>query len=117
MSTGYDALRVLGEGRVANMGIVVPEYSAKELPLHQIFKSFPTGPTGDRQVALFRRAYAEISDLPAELQKNNVVEIFLGTGYPVAFFSGQPLDSMPGPLLRGTRTCRQRGSRNRKAKA
>ena len=94
ISTGYDALRVVGDGRVADMAIVVPEYSAKELPLHQIFKSFPTGPTGDRQVAFFRRAYAEIPAFPAELQKNNVVEIFLGTGYPVAFFSTQALDSL-----------------------
>lgn len=94
VSTGYDALRVVGDGRVTDMAMVVPEYSAKELPLHQIFKSFPTGPTGDRQVAFFRRAYAEIPAFPAELQKNNVVEIFLGTGYPVAFFSTQALDSL-----------------------
>ena len=94
VSTGYDALRTVGEGKVADMAIVVPEYSAKELPLHQIFKSYPTGPTGDRQVAFFRRAYAEIAEFPAELRKNNVVEVFLGTGYPVAFFSTQPMDSL-----------------------
>ena len=94
VSTGYDALRMVGEGRVTDMAMVVPEYSAKELPLHQIFKSFPTGPTGDKQVAFFRRAYADIPAFPAELQKNNVVEIFLGTGYPVAFFSTQALDSL-----------------------
>ena len=94
VSTGYDALRTVGEGKVADMAIVVPEYSAKELPLHQIFKSYPTGPTGDRQVAFFRRAYAEILEFPAELRKNNVVEVFLGTGYPVAFFSTLPMDSL-----------------------
>lgn len=94
VSTGYDALRVVGDGKVADMAIVVPEYSAKELPLHQLLKSFPAGPSGDKQVAFFRRAYAEIPAFAAELQKNNVVEIFLGTGYPVAFFSSQPLDSL-----------------------
>lgn len=94
VSTGYDALRVVGDGRVTDMAMVVPEYSAKELPLHQIFKSFPAGPTGDRQVAFFRRVFAEIPSFPAELQKNNVVEIFLATGYPVAFFSNRPMESL-----------------------
>lgn len=94
VSTGYDALRVAGDGRVADMAIVVPEYSATELPLHQLFKSFPTGPSGDSQVDFFRRAYAEIPAFPTELEKNNVVQIFLGTGYPVAFFSTDVLDSL-----------------------
>lgn len=94
VSTGYDALRTVGEGRLADMAIVVPEYSAKELPLHQIFKGYPVGPTGDQQVAFFRRVYGEIPEFSAELRKNNAVEIFLGTGYPVAFFSTQPMDSL-----------------------
>ena len=94
LATGYDALRVVGEGRVADMGIVVPEYTANDLPLHQIFKSFPKGPTGDKQVTFFRRAYAEIPALPAELHKKNVVEILFATGYPVAFFSTTPLNNL-----------------------
>ena len=94
VSTGYDALRKLGDGQVADMAMVVPEYSAKELPLHQIFKGFPTGPTSDRQVAFFRRAYADIPAFSAELQKNNIVQVFLATGYPVAFFSTQPMGDL-----------------------
>ena len=94
VSTGYDALRVVGEGKLTDMAIVVPEYTAKELPLHQLFKSFPTGPSGDKQIAFFRRAYAEIPAFSAELEKNNVVQIFLGTGYPVAFLSTGPLASL-----------------------
>ena len=94
VSTGYDALRTLGEGQKADMAIVVPEYSAKELPLHQLFKSFPAGPAGDRQVAFFRRVYAEAPAMLAELDKNNVVPVFLGTGYPVAFFSNRPMNSL-----------------------
>ena len=94
LSTGYDALQTVGEGRVADMGIIVPEYTANELPLHQIFKSFPTGPAGDEQVAFFRRVYAETSVFPAELRKNNVVEVLLATGYPVAFFSSDPLNTL-----------------------
>lgn len=94
VATGYDALRVPGEGKVADLAVVVPEYSARELPLHPLFKGFLTGPSGDRQVGFFQRAYAEIPALPAELQKNQVVEIFLATGYPVAFFSSQPLTTL-----------------------
>ena len=94
LATGYDALRVVGEGRVADMGIVVPEYTANDLPLHQIFKSFPKGPTGDKQLAFFRRAYAEMPALPAELHKKNVVEILFATGYPVAFFSTTPINNL-----------------------
>lgn len=94
LATGYDALSVVGKSGKADMAIVVPEYSAKTLPLHQIFKSFPTGPTGDQQVVFFRRVYAEIPAFPAELAKQNVVNLLFSTGYPVAFFSTKPLDSL-----------------------
>ena len=50
LASGYDALRAVGKGEVADVATVVPEYTAKELPLHQIFKSFPTGPAGAKQV-------------------------------------------------------------------
>ena len=59
----------LGEGKVADMAVVVPEYSARELPLNQLFKGFPVGPTGARQVDFFRRAYAEIPALPDERKR------------------------------------------------
>lgn len=94
LATGYDALRVLGDGSAADIGIVVPEYTAVDLPLHQIFKSFPVGPTGDRQVQFFRRVYAEVPAFSKELEKKNVVSVFLATGYPVAFFSADPLNSL-----------------------
>lgn len=90
LATGYDALSVVGKPGA----IVVPEYSAKTLPLHQIFKSFPTGPTGDQQVAFFRHVYAEIPAFPAELAKQNAVNLLFSTGYPVAFFSTKPLDRL-----------------------
>jgi TRAP-type C4-dicarboxylate transport system substrate-binding protein len=94
LATGYDALSVVGKPGTADMAIVVPEYSAKTLPLHQIFKSFPTGPTGDQQVAFFRHVYAEIPAFPAELAKQNAVNLLFSTGYPVAFFSTKPLDRL-----------------------
>ncbi len=91
LSSGYDALGTVGKGAVADMATVVPEYMAKELPLHQIFKSFPTGPSGEKQVSFFRRVYAEMPDFSTELAKNDAVPVLLSTGYPVAFFSTQPL--------------------------
>ena len=94
LAASYDALRVVGEGSVADMGIVVPEYTANDLPLQQIFKSFPTGPSGAKQVAFFRRVYAEIPALGAELAKKNLVDVLFGTGYPVAFFSTGALNSL-----------------------
>jgi hypothetical protein len=39
LATGYDALTVLGEGTVADIGIVVPEYKSDKMPLHQISKT------------------------------------------------------------------------------
>ena len=94
IATGYDALSAVGEKGAADMAIVVPEYAPKALPLHQIFKSFPAGPTGDKQLVFFRRVYAEIPAFPAELKKENVVNLLFGTGFPVAFFSTKPLNAL-----------------------
>lgn len=94
LALSYDALRAVGEGKFADMGIVVPEYTANDLPLQQIFKSFPLGPTGDRQVAFFRKVYSETPALTAELRRKNVVPLFYATGYPVAFFSSDSLNSL-----------------------
>lgn len=94
LSSSYDALRTVGQGKTVDMAIVVPEYSPNELPLHQIFKSFPTGPTADQQLKFFQRVYADVPSFPAELEKQNVVNIFFGTGFPVAFFSAKPLNTL-----------------------
>lgn len=90
----YDALKAAGEGAVADMSMVVPEYTANDLPLHQIFKGFPVGPTGGQQVSFFRRVYANVPAFTEELAKNNVVPTFLATGYPLAFYSTRPLKSL-----------------------
>ncbi len=96
LSTGYDALRTVGKGGVTDLAIVVPDYMANDLPLHQIFKSFPTGPSGEKQISFFRRVYVDIPDFSAELAKINAVEVLLSTGYPVAFFSTGPLNTLEG---------------------
>lgn len=94
IATGYKALGVIGEGHSADMGIVVPEYVSHALPLHQIFKSFPIGPAGDKQIAFFRQVYSDIPDFPAELQKEKVINLFFATGFPVAFLSSEPLNTL-----------------------
>lgn len=94
LSSGYDALRNVGQERKADIAVVVPEYAADALPMNQIFKSFPVGPAGEQQVAFFRRIYADIPTFPAELEKNNVESIFLATGYPLSFFSTKAMATL-----------------------
>lgn len=101
LSISYDALRAVSGGRSADMGTVVPEYAPESLPLHQLFKGFPTGPVGDAQVRFFRRAYKEMPAFPDELRRANIVNVFFGTGFPVAFFSTKPIGSLDD--IRGTR--------------
>lgn len=100
LNTSYEALSKVSKGDV-DMATVVPEYNADQLPLHQIFKSFPVGPTGAQQVAFFRHVYADVPAFPAELKKNNVVSVFLETGYPLAFFSSKTMPDL-GKIKGGT---------------
>lgn len=94
LASGYKALDVVGKSGGADMAIIVPEYTAKELPLHQVFKSFPKGPSGGKQVDFFRRVYARVSAFTEELNGNNIAPVFFATGYPVAFFSTKPLNTL-----------------------
>ena len=94
VAKSYDALGVVKRGQVVDMAIVVPEYAPNNLPLHQIFKSFPIGPTGAKQVEFFRRVYRKVPAFSAELKKENVVPVFLATGYPVAFYGTKPLNTL-----------------------
>ena len=95
IAAAYDALSAVSKGSV-DMGTVVPEYSPKELPLQQIFKSFPVGPSSNAQVNFFRQVYSQVPAFTQELGKNNVVPLFFGTGYPVAFFSTNPMANLEG---------------------
>lgn len=96
VAKAYDALGAVSKSGGPDMATVVPEYTAKELPLHQIFKSFSNGPVGGAQIDFFNRVYAEVPAFPVELEKNNIVQLFFGTGYPVAFFSTAPLADLDG---------------------
>lgn len=90
LAKAYDALGAVSSGLV-DMATTVPEYTAKEMPLHQIFKSFIIGPTDDSQIDFFRRVYDEVPAFNEELAANNIVRIFFGTGYPVAFYGTKPM--------------------------
>ncbi len=94
LSSSYDALKKVAHESAADMAIVVPEYVPKEMPLHQIFKSFPVGPSGQKQIDFFNRVYADIPALSEEIENTNVVNLLFCTGYPVAFFSAKPLKNL-----------------------
>jgi len=94
LAIAYKAFGAVKAGDTVDIATVVPEYTAKELPLHQIFKSFPVGPSGDKQVSFFQKVYSDVPEFSAELNANNMIEIFLSTGYPVGFFSRLPLNNL-----------------------
>lgn len=94
IAKAYDALSVVSKGKDADMATTVPEYTSKELPLHQIFKSFPVGPSDNNQVSFFRSVYSNIPEFSLELEKNNIKQIFLSTGYPVAFYSTKNMKTL-----------------------
>lgn len=94
-STSYGALSTISEGKKADIGIVVPEYTPKELPLHQVFKSFPLGPDqGSKQVEFFQRVFNDVPVFNEELRKNNLVNLQFFLGYPAGFFSTKPLQNL-----------------------
>ena len=94
ISISYDALKTVKDGSKAQIAVIVPEYFAKELPLHQIFKSFPVGPTGQEQVKFFSSIYKEVPELLQEIESQGLHVIFVSTGYPVAFFSSKLMSDL-----------------------
>lgn len=91
IASSYDAMTTVGRGASADIGVIVPEYFAKQMPHSQLFKGFLVGPTGGGQVDLFRKAFREIPAFERELNNQGLTSIFLATGYPVAFFSTRSL--------------------------
>ena len=96
VSISYDALKTVKDGTKAQIAVIVPEYCPDELPLHQVFKSFPTGPTGQEQVDFFRGIYSEIPELMQEVDAQELHIIFVATGYPAAFFSAKAIPDIHG---------------------
>lgn len=101
LSTSYDALHTVQQGIKADIGVVVPEYTPQQLPLFQIFKSFPLGPNnGEKQVQFFHHVFKTLPEFNAELKKNNLVNLQFFIGYPAAFFNTAP--DVPLNALQGT---------------
>lgn len=94
LSISYENLNTVKDGSRAQIIVVVPEYSVKELPLHQLFKSFPVGSTGQEQVNFFRSIYEKIPALKDKIEKQNLHVIFVATGFPAAFFGHEPLNDL-----------------------
>ena len=91
LSTSYNALKTVKEGKTAQMTVAVPEYTPREFPLQLAFKSFPTGPSGQTQADFFRDVYARSLPLHEEFERQNVHPVLIATGFPAAFFSTAPL--------------------------
>ena len=71
-------------------GELSSSYDAR-MPLHQLFKSFLAGPSGEAQVALIRKAYKTIPELTEELHHAGIHPVLVATGYPVGFYSREPM--------------------------
>lgn len=93
LAAAYDALPALSSGK-NDISVIVPEYKSKEMPLHQIFKGFPVGPSGAKQVEFFREVYDRIPEFSQELDSNNIRPIFLSTGFPAGFFGTSELPNI-----------------------
>ena len=93
--TGYDALKKTNDGTL-DMAVIVPEYDAANMPLHQLFKSFPLGPTGKKQVEFLSTIYRDVSVLQEELEKQNLIPLYVAMGYPVAFYSTSSIEGLKG---------------------
>lgn len=93
LAIAYEALPSLSSGKT-DISVIVPEYKAKEMPLHQIFKGFPVGPSGAQQVQFFREIYDEVPEFNQELDDNNIRPIFLSTGFPASFFGTKSLPNL-----------------------
>lgn len=96
LADSHGVLAAVSTEDKADIGVIVPEYFAKQMPRGQLFKSFLTGPAGQAQVDFFRQAFAEIPAFGQELERNGLAPIFYATGYPVAFYSREPLKDLDG---------------------
>jgi TRAP-type C4-dicarboxylate transport system substrate-binding protein len=77
---------------VTNMAFVCPEFFSKQLVAHDAFKLFPVGPGKWKSVLwLYKKAYAEIPELNAELKKWNQKVLLTATGLPLSFNSTSPI--------------------------
>lgn len=82
-------------GGVVDMGFIFPGHYPKQLIAHSVFNLFPRGPKKfTDMVKLYRRAYAEVPELTAELKKVNLKTIMFTAGLPGAFVGKKSLKGL-----------------------
>ncbi len=104
VADSHGVLAAVSTDGKADIGVIVPEYFAEQMPRGQLFKSFLVGPSGQDQVNFFREAFEEIPAFQQELENNGVTGTFYATGYPVAFYSREPLKALDGIARQKWRT-------------
>jgi TRAP-type C4-dicarboxylate transport system substrate-binding protein len=86
-----EVLKGVGDN-IAQMGFAFPGHYPSRMLAHSIFSLFPKGPDKfENQAWFYRKAYAEIPALKAELAKSNVVPLMITAGLPGAFAGKKPL--------------------------
>ena len=60
LSPSYDAYETVREGTKADMATVIPEYDSQRMPLHQLFKSYLAGPSGEEPTAPLTQGYGAL---------------------------------------------------------
>ena len=76
---------------VAQMGFLFPGHYPDNFYSASIFKLFPRGPSRcEDMIALYRKAYAEIPEFKAELEKSNLKVLLFTAGLPGAFVGIYP---------------------------
>jgi len=86
-----EVLKGVGDN-IAQMGFAYPGHYPSRMLAHSIFSLFPKGPDKfENQAWFYRKAYAEIPALKAELAKSNVVPLMITAGLPGAFAGKKPL--------------------------
>lgn len=93
IAQAHDELQALADGKT-DIIVAVPEYSAEQLPLNQLFKGFMIGPLATNKYKLCAASTPTSPNSPPNYQKNGATPLIIATGYPVAFFSVKPLQTL-----------------------
>ncbi len=96
LSTGYDALNKTKTGEI-DLAVIVPEYDSVNLPLHQLFKSFPIGPSGNEQADFFSFDISRHAGFKSRARKTKSRACLRGNGLPcgVLQYTSNPNDNQP----------------------
>ena len=94
MFSSSEALQGVADG-VADLGLIFPDFTPKQLILHQVYKMFPDGPAKyENIIKFYQDIYTEIPEFSKEIQKFNQTPILMTPGLPASFCSPKPLNSL-----------------------